>query len=302
VGRASNRKKAQRRQSGPSLRRMKQDARSLAQARQPRFGLDALVHLAKERVERRSAALRAWFGDTEPVPAEVPPFPEGSLGHRLLAGTSLGEAQDAPSLLTARIPDAKTIIVDPTHWNIAVGALIRAVVFDGLSLDHPAVSMLLDVLAPIADVELAYMQGTDDTLMSIGPFDDDSGPDFPVMDGPVFLLGRALVEATWAVMGEDSLSDVLGILLPTLDAAVPDPGGRVVADALIGAFATEYKCDQPGEAEVLERIGRHTGNALETLASDETVPPADLLRLGLTVLSVLASLCQSGSRSVLQRA
>jgi hypothetical protein len=303
VGRASNRKKAQRRQTGPSLRRINQDARSLAQAQRSGFDLDTIVRLAKGRVERRHAALRAWFGDTEPVPAEVPPWPEGSLGYRLLAGTSLGEAQDAPSLPTAQIPDAKTITADPTHWNIAVDALIRAVVFDELTPDHPAVSTLLEVLAPVAEAELAHMQAMHDELYSIGPFHDDGGPGFPELDGPVYLLGgQALMDATWAVVGEDSLSDVMGVLLPTLDAVVPDPGGRVVADALIGAFAAEYTCDQPGDAEMLKRIGPHTGNALEDLATDENVPPSDLLRLGLTALSALARLCQSGSRSVLQRA
>jgi hypothetical protein len=302
VGRASKRKKAQRRQTGPSPRRVRQDARSLAAAGRPGFDLGAMVQFAKERVERRDLALRAWFGNTEPVPAEVPSWPEDSVGHRLQAGASLLEAEDAPSLLTARIPDVKMITADPVHWNIAVGALIRAVVFDGLTPGHPAVSTLLEVLAPVVEAELAYMQAMDDTQYTIGPFDDDDGPEFPELDGPVFLLGRALVEATWAVVGEDSLGDVLGVLLPTLDAAAPDPGGRVVADALIGALAVEYSCEQPGDTEVLERIGRYTGNALETLATSETVPPAALLRLGLTVLSALAQLCQSDSRSVLQRA
>ena len=32
-----------------------------------------------------------------------------------------------------------------------MSALVRSVVFDGLTLDHPAVSMLLGVLAPIAE-------------------------------------------------------------------------------------------------------------------------------------------------------
>ncbi|MGH3235636.1 MAG: hypothetical protein ACRDOH_20765 [Streptosporangiaceae bacterium] len=65
-------------------------------------------------------------------------------------------AQDAPCLLTAQIPDAAVIAADPAHWNIAMSALVRAVVFDGLTLDHPAVSMLLGALAPIAEAELAH--------------------------------------------------------------------------------------------------------------------------------------------------
>jgi hypothetical protein len=54
------------------------------------------VQLARSRVEREADALSAWRGDTEPVSAETSPWPENSLGDRLLQGTYLGEAQDAP--------------------------------------------------------------------------------------------------------------------------------------------------------------------------------------------------------------
>ena len=42
------------------------------------------------------------------------------------------------------------------------------------------------------------MQAMEDDLYSIGPFDNDDEVDFPELDGPVFLLGRALVEAVWS--------------------------------------------------------------------------------------------------------
>jgi len=45
-------------------------------------------------------------------------------------------------------------------------------------------------------------------------------------------------------------------LLPVLDSTVPGLDGRVVADALIGAFTEHYRCELPGDAEVLQRIGR----------------------------------------------
>ena len=125
-----------------------------------------------------------------------------------------------------------------------------------------------------------------------------------MLDGPVFLLGAcALVDATWAVVGEDPLSEVLGVLLPVLDRAVPGLGGRDVADALIGAFATHYRCEQPGDAGVLERI-RHpdSGDALENLVAAGAVPPRDILPVGLRVLSALAGLCRSDSASLLRRA
>jgi hypothetical protein len=41
------------------------------------------------------------------------------------------------------------------------------------------------------------MRAMDDDLYSIGPFDNDDEVGFPALDGPVFLLGRALVEAVW---------------------------------------------------------------------------------------------------------
>ena len=82
-------------------------------------------------------------------------------------------------------------------------------------------------------------------------------PEFPELDGPVFLLGGcALVDAVEAMVGEDPLSEVLGVLLPVLDGLVPGLDGQVVADALIGAFAEQYRCELPGDTGLLQRIGR----------------------------------------------
>lgn len=121
------------------------------------------------------------------------------------------------------------------------------------------------------------------------------------MDGPVFLLGAcALVDAFRAVVGDDLLGDVLGVLLPVLEDAVPGRDGQVAADALIGAFAVHYDCDQPGNTEVMARITSRGGNALENLAAVGAAPPAGILPAGLAVLSVLAEFCRSDSDSVLQ--
>jgi hypothetical protein len=59
-----------------------------------------------------------------------------------------------PSLATTEIPDAAVIAADPGHCNIAAYALIRAVLFDDLGLDHPAVSNVLDALARVAEAEV----------------------------------------------------------------------------------------------------------------------------------------------------
>ena len=113
---------------------------------------------------------------------------------------------------------------------------------------------LLEVLAPVAEAELAYRKAADAAMYQIGT-DWDDEPEFPEQDGPVFLLGACvLVDAVWAAVGDDPLSDVLGVLLPVLHAAVPGVDSQVAADALVGAFSTEYRCEQPGDDEVLSRI------------------------------------------------
>jgi hypothetical protein len=285
VGRASKRKKAQR-QAGPGSRPVRPDPRVEAAVQPLVLGLDAMVEMARVRVEREYAVRQAWFGDAEPEEAELPDWPEGSLGDRFLVGY-LGEAQDAPSLLTGQIPDAAVIAADPAHWTIAVSALIRAVIFDGLALDHPAVSALLEVLAPIVEAELAHWDGDLEN--------------FPELDGPVYVLGaRALVEATWALVGNDPLGDVLGVLKSALDSPVSGETGQVVAMTLIGAVARHYSFKRPGDADVLKHLGPLPGNALETLIAAGAVPPGDVLRAGLTVLSVLARLGLSSSVSVLE--
>ena len=301
MGRASNRKKAHR-QAGPDSRKVRQGIRAdAATPDQLLGGLGELVQLARSRVEREADALPAWRGDAEPVSAETPPWPENSLGDRLLRGTYLGEAQDAPCLLTARIPDAAVIAANPAHWNIAMNALVRAVVFDGLTLDHPAVSMLLGVLAPIAETELAYARA-EASLYSIGADWDDDGPEFPVLDGPVYLLGeRTLVDTVWAAVGDDPLGEVIKVLIQALDGAVPGLDARVAVDALIGAFADNYRCERPEDLEELERIGYPGGNALENLVDAGAVAPAGILPAGLTILPALARLCLSDSVSILHR-
>jgi hypothetical protein len=126
---------------------------------------------------------------------------------------------------------------------------------------------------------------------------------FALAEGPVFLLGTcALVDATWAIVGEDPLTKILGVLLPVLDRAVPGLAGQVIADALVGAFAHHYRCELTGDAELLQRIGHPPGDALEILVASGAVPPGAALPAGLMILSALAGFCRSSSPSVLQRA
>ena len=294
MGRASNRKKANR-QAGHT-RQTRRAMRLLEN------GLRALMHESTQRTDREAAAARAWCGGLAPVPAEAPAWPEGSLGDRF-GHAFLDEARNAPCLLTAQIPDAAVIAADPAHWHVATTALIRAIAFDGLRVDHPAVRTLLEALAPVAQAEFAYREAAD-VWFGLDPRDREGPePRFPELEGPVFLLGTcALVDATWAILGEDPLTDVLAVLAPVLGSSVPGLDGQAVADALIGAFAHHYRCEQPGDAEVLQRIGREAGDALENLVTSGDVAAADALPAGLMILSALAGFCRSSSPSVLQQA
>lgn len=294
MGRASNRKKVSR-QAGNT--RQTRKAMRLLES-----GLRALAQETSERKRREATAVQAWCGGLAAVPAEAPAWPEGSLGDRF-RNAFLDDARSAPSLLTAQIPDAAVIAAEPAHWSVGTNALIRAVAFDDLGTDHPAVRTLLEILTPVTETEFAYRAAAD-AYFSLDPSDREGPePRFPELEAPGFLLGTcALVDATWAIVGEDPLAEVLDILLPVLDRTVPGLDGQVIADALIGAFAHHYRCEQPGDAEVLQRIGRETGDPLENLVASGAVPPADILPVGLMILSALAGFCRSSSSSVLQAA
>ena len=57
----------------------------------------------------------------------------------------------------------------------------------------------------------------------------------------------------------------------------------------------------PGDAELLDRIGREvSADPLENLVTAKAMPARDVLRAGLTILSVLAELCSSDSVSILR--
>ena len=294
MGRASHRKKANR-QAGHT-RQTRRAMRLLEDA------LRAIGQDTAERKQREAAAARMWCGGQEPVSAEVPPWPNDSLGDRFRNGF-LDDARSAPSLVTAQIPDAAVIAADPGHWSVATNALIRAVAFDGMAVDHPAVRTVLEALTPVAEAEFAFRAAAD-AWFSLDPSDREAPePQFPELEGPVFLLGTCvLVHAISAVVGEDPLTDVRSVLVPVLDRAVPGLDGQVIADALIGAFAHHYRCEFPGDAELLERIGPETGDVLENLVAFGAVPPADTLPVGLMILSALAGFCRSSSSSVLQQA
>ncbi len=301
MGRASNRKKEQR-QSGQAKRQPSSDAatQQAMQAMQAlASGEQMLERLAKRHQERQDRALRIWCGQARPAPAKAAQWVTDSVGDRFFSSEFIDRTRYAPSPATTKIPDAALIAADPAHWEIAVQALIRGIIFDGLGLDHPAMSALLEALAPVAQAELAFHEAADAAMYD---WDEDE-PEFPEEDGPVFAIGGcALVDAVWAAVGEDPLTDVLGVMRAALADAVPGVDAQAVADALIGAFAVEYRCEQPGDAEVLERIECDDGDVLRNLVAAEAIMPADVLPLGLTILNALARLCRTDAASVLHSA
>lgn len=237
-------------------------------------------------------------------PAEVRGWPEGSLGGRFFVTRHMAQAERAPAVGGL---DLMAIAVDSAQWPVAISALIRAVVFDGLRPDHPDVGAVLDVLGPVVEAELAY-EAAIDRWYEEWPDGEGEKPEFPDLDGPVFRLGGcALVDAVTAAVGDDPLGRVLEALLPVLrataesmKAAIPGLNGRALADALACAAATDFQRELP--ADVLRRTGPPSGNPLETLVHVGGVPQHEVLRAGLAILSTLADLCRSDSASILQPA
>jgi len=264
-------------------------------------GLKLVCDRGRDRDRRLAeAAGRWWRGGAVPL---VPEWPEDSLGDRLFSDRLFRSALGVPPLRSAQVPDPATIRSDPVQWSVAAWVLVRAVVLDGLEVEDPAVAGLLGVLAPVVEAELAAAEATAAEARRDGLDPGAITPDFPDEDGPVFVIGCcALVHAIWTAIGDDPLADVLDVVSPLLDSAVPGRG-RVVAEALVRAFSEHYACERPADVELLERLGAETsGDPLRDLISAGEIAPADALRVGLEVLARLAELCKTSSVSVLDRA
>ena len=265
-------------------------------------GLKLLSDWARDRDRRLAEAAGQWWsGDA--VPALVPEWPEDSLGDRLFSDRLFRSALGVPPLQSANLPDPATIRSDPVQWSVATWVLVRAVVFDGLSVEDPAVAGLLGVLAPVVEAGLAAWELAAAEARRDGLEPGAITPDFPDEDGPVFIIGCcALVHATWTAIGDDPLAEVLDVVSPLVDGALPGRG-RDVAEALVGAFSEHYSCERAADVELLERLGADTsGDPLRDLISAGVIPPADVLRVGLEVLARLAELCTTSLVSVLDRA
>jgi hypothetical protein len=183
------------------------------------------------------------------------------------------------------------------HWTVAVSALVRAVVLDGVPVSNSMVARVTELLAPVVLAELAAA--------------DDVERYFPDTQGPLFRLACFLTDATWAIVGLDPLEQVLALMEQRIGDAlagtggawtggVASPGGKVIAEELIRAFAGEYRCEEPRDIRTLERLGRSdSGDPLAELILAKEVAPQDALRLGLIVMVALADLARTDSDSAL---
>jgi hypothetical protein len=279
MGRASNHKKARRRTAHTTSREApgfqaegRRQLRLLAD-------MEAQHRMHVEREQAYMQACRAWCSGREPIPAATPPWVHGKFGERFAANPFLGEVQNAPCLVMAVVPPAAVVVDDPAQWQVAVNTLIRAVAFDGLDVGHPAVSALLDALAPVVKMEVRCWPAVLSWLRSEERQRNQPAPGFPLLDGPVASLGTYILSyAALAVTGGNPGNDEVAVLSRALDGAIPGVAGSVVADALTGTI-----------------------NPLQALTTSGAVRPADLLQSGLAVLSAFIQLFEADVTEIPRR-
>ncbi len=264
-------------------------------------GLKLLADWARDTDRRLAEATRKWWSG-DPVPAALPDWPEDSLGDRLFSDRLFRSALGVPALKDAKVPEPAAIRSDPAQWSVAAWVLVRAVALEGLSVEDPAVAELLEVLVPVAQAELAAGEVAASGARRAGLAPEAIAPELFDDDGPAFVIGCcALVHAIWTAIGDDPLAEVLDVVSPLVDGALPGRG-RVVAEALARAFSEHYACERAADVELLERLGTDTsGDPLRDLVSAGVIAPGDALRVGLEVLRRLAELCKTESVSVLAR-
>lgn len=300
MGRASNRKRA-RRQAASGPRRAMTEIQLQAR-RQPALvdRSQALTQAFRAHDERYVHACRVWCGD-DPAPAPVPRWAAGPLGGRIPSWCVLGQARYAPCLLSADVPDATVITADPAQWSVATKALVRAVAFDGMEPGHPVLNGISGVLAPVAKAELDWRRALL-AWLSDASRKGRGRPEFPILDGPVFLLGMSVLPGlTQALAGSAPGAAELSVLSRALETAVPGVAGSVVADALTEAVNPRYLRQMP--AEVRRRFsGPPYANPLETLVTAGSVTPGDVLPAGLAILSALIRRCQNEAAPVSRQA
>jgi hypothetical protein len=175
----------------------------------------------------------------------------------------------APRLATAEIPSAEAFAADSGHWDIAVSALIRAVVLDRVPVTDPLATKVIRLLGPAVDAEVQYAASGGRGSQPIGGVEGG----FPEDDAPVFLLGACcLVDATWAVVGLDPLRDVLDYLGPRLDVALAELDSTRTRRARDARGPVPY-CGGVGPGALLTHLSDRSGVPAEPPDSEGAVRP-----------------------------
>jgi hypothetical protein len=245
-------------------------------------------------------AVAELWGETTPVPAEIPQWKDGSLGDFFFTGPVIARAAAAPPAEVAVLPPLERMLTYGTVREAVASLLIRAVVFDRLPAAGPAVGALVAHFIPVSDWKAAH---------SGRPASDDAAVE--IVTAPASVIGGALVEAARAVIAEDRIAAVAGFLEPVLDAGLAPFGlsaeltGGAVARALACAVAHAYLFTDPADTALLNQLDSDSttsANPLETLVNEKLLAPRDALLTGLAVLAALATLCRSNAVSVLREA
>ena len=287
MGKASRRKSHRRRGIGPT----RADFETRRDNQILLAGMQAMIDGFEAEKEREQQARRAWAGDTEPPQATITRWREDSAGDRFFSIKTIADAVDAPRVADVTLPSPQQMAEDSGHLPAAVSVLIRAVVVDGVPVNDPGIARVLKLLTPAVRAEIAAEAAED--------------WDVPDTSGPLFLLGSCtLIDATWAIVGLDPLEQALSQMQSRIDEALAGaegtvgPVGKTIAEALIRAFADEYQCTDPGDVQMLERLGPAAhGNPLVDLVQAEHVTQEDVLRLGLVTLAALAALASTDADS-----
>jgi len=283
VGKASM-KKAQRRQGAGQSR--------------PEFERQRIVSLMLADPDKVTVAeaTQVWCDGAGPEQATIPRWKSDSVGSRFFSAQTIDDAAKAPRLDGAVLPSGREMMAIRAHREVATNALVRSVVLDGLPVNDPMVDEAIILLTPVLEQEVEYWE------------EAESSDGIPDETAPLYMLGRNfLVEAVWAVAGDDPLPAVLPLLERRLNAALkaldPAPGftGTALAKSLICTLPYDFEFNQPGEMEFLERLGceRCTGHPLMDFVVYEGIAPNQALCGGVAAIAAVADLCRTNADSVL---
>jgi hypothetical protein len=131
-------------------------------------GAGQIARMLEAKRDREAQAAEMWWGGVTPKRATLPSWASDSVGDRFFSDDDIAAAAAAPPLAGAVLPAKEEVSQDPAHWPVAVSALVRGVVLDGVDVRDPAVTALTDLLAPVVTRELARTEDDDAGARCLG--------------------------------------------------------------------------------------------------------------------------------------